>query len=172
MKEIDVAELQAELKRGDRSHIVIDVRTPEERTHERIRGTINIPLSRVGEQVDFLQQYDAVYVHCGTGSRSQKVCHDLAEQGLDNVVNIRGGVAAWDEHGFDVISQPGLSIMRQVRIAAGSLVVLGVVLTLAVSPYFIALPFFVGCGLIFAGVTNRCGLSAVLLRMPWNKLVR
>ena len=89
MKEIDVAELKKEIESNESSHLVIDVRTPEERTEERIQGTVNIPMARVGEQIDLLKKYDAVYVHCGSGSRSQKVCQHLQDSGLDNVINVR-----------------------------------------------------------------------------------
>ena len=62
-----------------------------------------------------------------------------------------------------------ISLERQVRIAAGSLVCLGVLLAWLVHPAFIGLSAFVGAGLIFAGVTDTCGLALLLARMPWNR---
>jgi hypothetical protein len=62
-----------------------------------------------------------------------------------------------------------MSLERQVRIAAGSLVVLGTVLGAFVHPAFLGLPAFVGAGLIFAGVTDTCGMGMLLARMPWNR---
>jgi hypothetical protein len=59
--------------------------------------------------------------------------------------------------------------MRQVQIAAGSMVVLGVVLGALVAPGFYALSGFVGAGLVFAGVTGTCGLARILRLMPWNR---
>ena len=61
-----------------------------------------------------------------------------------------------------------LSIERQVRIGAGALVAAGSLLSL-VWPAFIILPLFIGCGLVFAGVTGFCGLGLALKAMPWNK---
>ena len=58
---------------------------------------------------------------------------------------------------------------RQVRIAAGSLVVLGALLGWLVHPAFVGLSAFVGAGLVFAGVTDTCGMGMVLARMPWNR---
>ena len=52
---------------------------------------------------------------------------------------------------------------------AGSLVVLGTVLGAFVHPAFLGLPAFVGAGLIFAGVTDTCGMGMLLARMPWNR---
>ena len=62
-----------------------------------------------------------------------------------------------------------ISLERQVRIAAGSLVLLGVALGLLVHPAFIGLAAFVGAGLVFAGVTDWCGMGLLLARMPWNQ---
>jgi hypothetical protein len=58
---------------------------------------------------------------------------------------------------------------RQVRIAAGSLVLLGALLAWLVHPAFIALSAFVGAGLVFAGLTDTCGMGMLLARMPWNQ---
>jgi rhodanese-related sulfurtransferase len=62
-----------------------------------------------------------------------------------------------------------LPIMRQVQIAAGSLVLSGIALAVLVSPWFIALSAFVGAGLIFAGITGVCAMASLLLHMPWNR---
>jgi hypothetical protein len=62
-----------------------------------------------------------------------------------------------------------ISLERQVRIAAGSLVLLGLVLGWLVHPYFLGLSAFVGAGLFFAGVTDTCGMGMLLARMPWNQ---
>jgi hypothetical protein len=59
--------------------------------------------------------------------------------------------------------------MRQVQIAAGSLVVLGVALGAMLHPGFFALSGFVGAGLVFAGATGTCGLARMLRMMPWNR---
>ena len=69
-----------------------------------------------------------------------------------------------------VRGKKAISLERQVRIAAGSLVMLGVVLSYAVHPYFVGLSAFVGAGLIFAGVTDTCGMAMILARMPWNQV--
>jgi Protein of unknown function (DUF2892) len=61
------------------------------------------------------------------------------------------------------------SLERQVRFTAGLLVMIGVVLGFAVSPYLFILAGFVGAGLVFAAVTDTCGMAMVLARMPWNK---
>jgi hypothetical protein len=43
------------------------------------------------------------------------------------------------------------------------------VLGFIVSPYFIGLSAFVGAGLVFAGVTDTCGMGMIIAKMPWNR---
>jgi hypothetical protein len=62
-----------------------------------------------------------------------------------------------------------VSLERQVRIAAGTIVLVGVILAAFVNPAFVWLSGFVGAGLVFSGVTNFCGMGLVLARAPWNR---
>jgi hypothetical protein len=62
------------------------------------------------------------------------------------------------------------SLERQVRIAAGFLVLAGSALAYFVSPYWIALSALVGAGLVFAGITDTCGMAMLLARLPWNQV--
>ena len=82
---------------------------------------------------------------------------------------MEGGTQAWDSAGLPVVrGKNTISLERQVRIAAGLLVLLGSLLSWLANPAFIALPSFVGAGLIYAGVSNTCGMGLLLARMPWN----
>ena len=64
---------------------------------------------------------------------------------------------------------PIIDLNRQVRIVAGSLVLLGVVLGWFVHRWFFGLSAFVGTGLIIAGITDYCGLCYLLALLPWNR---
>jgi rhodanese-related sulfurtransferase len=98
-------------------------------------------------------------------------CDKLLAAGFTNVVNIEGGTLACEQAGLPVVrGQKTISLERQVRIAAGSLVLIGVVLSLQVHPYWIGLSAFVGAGLVFAGITDTCGMGMILARMPWNQV--
>ncbi|MFA5057319.1 MAG: DUF2892 domain-containing protein [Opitutaceae bacterium] len=66
-------------------------------------------------------------------------------------------------------SGPPISLERQVRITAGSLVVIGVLLGWFVHRGFYGLSAFIGAGLVFAGITDICGLCVLLAKLPWNK---
>jgi rhodanese-related sulfurtransferase len=86
---------------------------------------------------------------------------------------LMGGLDGWKAAGLPTLvdrSAP-IELQRQVQIAAGSLVVLGVALSVWVSPWFMLLSGFVGAGLIFAGVTGTCGMARFLSCMPWNRRV-
>ena len=60
--------------------------------------------------------------------------------------------------------------MRQVQIAAGSLVLLGLILSNTVAPAWILLTWFFGAGLVFAGISGFCGMARLLAVVPWNKV--
>jgi hypothetical protein len=57
-----------------------------------------------------------------------------------------------------------------VQITAGSLVLLGLILSTMVAPAWILLSWFVGAGLVFAGVSGFCGMARLLAVMPWNRV--
>jgi hypothetical protein len=84
-------------------------------------------------------------------------------------LNVEGGTIACENAGLPLArGTKVMSLERQVRIAAGSLVLTGIVLGWLVHPYLIGLSAFVGAGLVFAGVTDTCGMGMLLARMPWN----
>ncbi len=154
---------------------LIDVRTPVE--FREIRATIarNLPLDSLDPHSVMKERNgtanDPLYVICRSGNRSAKACQQFIDAGYTNVVNVEGGTQAWDDAGLPVVrGQKTISLERQVRIAAGFLVLLGAVLGFLVNPYFIGLSAFVGAGLMFAGITDTCGMAMMLAKMPWNQV--
>ena len=111
-----------------------------------------------------------MYIICRSGGRSLQACERFLKAGYTNVVNVEGGTLACQTVGLPLAQgKKAISLERQVRIAAGSLVLLGLVLGWLVHPYFLGLSAFVGAGLVFAGVTDTCGMGMLLARMPWNQ---
>jgi len=151
--------------------IILDVRTPAEYNGEHIEGTANIPLDEINKHVDTLRGYKHIYVHCASGNRSTQACQKLDTLGLDNIINVEGGISAWKDAGFPVFRnrKATLPIMQQVQIVAGSLAFMGAVLGLIINPAFVLISAFVGAGLTFAGVTGTCTMGLILARMPWNR---
>ncbi|TCZ52777.1 rhodanese family protein [Roseicella aquatilis] len=151
---------------------LVDVREPDEHARERIPEAQNLPLSKLEEAELALHGGRPVLFHCRSGARTQGNAARLAAKaGLAEAYVVEGGLEAWKRAGLPVAEdrrQP-LELMRQVQIAAGSLVLLGMVLGTAVAPAFYALSAFVGAGLVFAGVTGTCGMARLLRLMPWNR---
>ena len=163
----------AELCKDGKKIEVIDVRTPVEFQEVHIEIARNVPLDRL-DPAALMQARNGLaneplYVVCRSGSRGQQACEKFLKAGFTNVVNIEGGTMACVEAGLPVVrGKKAISLERQVRIAAGSLVLLGVGLSF-VHPAFIGLSAFVGAGLVFAGITDTCGMGMILARMPWNQ---
>ena len=151
---------------------LVDVREADEHARERIPGARNLPLSRLEEAELAVHQGKPVLFHCRSGARTAGNADRLAAKaGLCEAYVVEGGLDAWKRAGLPVAEdrrQP-IELMRQVQIAAGSMVVLGVLLGAFVTPGFYLLSGFVGAGLVFAGVTGTCGLASVLRMMPWNR---
>jgi rhodanese-related sulfurtransferase len=151
---------------------LVDVREPDEHARQRIPGARNLPLSALEEADVALHDGSPVIFHCRSGARTEGHATRLAAKaGTCEAFVVAGGLDAWKRAGLPVAEdrrQP-LELMRQVQIAAGSLVVLGALLGALVSPWLHGLSAFVGAGLVFAGVTGTCGLARVLRLMPWNR---
>ena len=169
----------ADLRRRGEKLTLIDVRTPAEFGEVHVDFAHNIPLDRLdATNVMSLAGGGPVYFVCKSGTRSQKACEKLAAVGITNVVSVDGGTAACEAAGVPVVrGRKAMSLERQVRIAAGALVAAGAALAaFAPDPLWqrigLGLAGFVGCGLVFAGVTDTCGMAMVLARMPWNQAGR
>ncbi|MEQ9453360.1 MAG: rhodanese-like domain-containing protein [Phycisphaeraceae bacterium] len=157
---------------SDPNALLIDVRTPAEYHAVHIPQARLMPLDQFDTDTirTLATDNQSIYVICHTGGRGAKACERLVSAGLRNVINIEGGTAAWADAGLPVTRAKGaISMMRQVQITAGSLILLGMILAATVHPWFIGLSGFVGAGLLFAGLTDTCGMAMLLARMPWNK---
>ena len=172
MNIISVAELR-EMLHGEAADdaLILDVRTRGEYKGEHIMGTTNIPLDEIQHHTDELRRYRHVYIHCASGNRSTQACHKLDSLGLENMVNVQGGIQSWKDAGFPVFrdSKAPLPMMQQVQVAAGSLVLTGVSLSVLIDPLLLGISAFVGGGLTYAGLSGNCMMAKLLGRMPWNQ---
>ncbi len=154
---------------------LIDVRTPMEFRHVRAASARSVPLDSLDPNAVMEERNgtanEPLYVICHAGSRGGKACQKFIDVGYQNVVNVEGGTKAWEAAGLPVVREKkAISLERQVRVVAGLLVMLGAVLGLLVAPHFIAVAAFVGAGLVFAGITDTCGMAMLLAKMPWNRV--
>ena len=168
---VDAAILRGWLDRGDA--VLVDVREPGEHAAERIEGSVSVPLSAFDAGAMPAPGGRRLVLYCRSGNRSAQAGRRLLAAGFGEVHHLRGGLLAWREAGCPVEASAGGSrlpdLMRQVQMAAGSLVLLGTVLGAAVSPWFLILSGGVGAGLVYAGASGTCGMAMLLARMPWNR---
>ncbi len=163
-----------EIRASGKNVELIDVRTPVEFREVHVLSARNLPLDLLNAG-KLAQERSAteepLYVICKSGNRGKQACQKLVSAGYTNVFNVEGGMSAWEKAGLPVLrGKKAMSLERQVRIAAGTLVFVGSVLAAFVHPYWIGLPAFVGAGLVFAGVTDTCGMGMLIARMPWNQV--
>jgi rhodanese-related sulfurtransferase len=151
---------------------LVDVREPVEYAGEHLAGSILVPLSKF-DPSQIPNEGQKVVVYCQSGRRSTQAAQQLVASGfeVENLVTLKGGLNAWKAEGYQtkVNKKAPLSLMRQVQIVAGSLVLTGTLLGAFVSPGFLVLSGFVGAGLMFAGITNTCGLALLLAKLPYNQ---
>lgn len=148
---------------------LIDIRSPDEHARERIAGAFNIPLDNLSSNST---PGDVLVFHCRSGMRTGQAAPRLAEAaGERECYAVEGGLLAWGNAGLPVekVRSAPIEMQRQVMIAAGSLVLIGTLMSLLMSPAWIALAIFVGAGLTFAGTTGFCGMARILALMPWNR---
>lgn len=161
-------------RRAGRPVDLIDVRTPAEYRQVHAEPARLVPLDQL-DPAALMPPRDAagsepLYVICRTGGRARRACERLAAAGHPHVVNVEGGTDAWERAGLPVVrGRAAIALERQVRIAAGTLVLVGTLLGVLVSPYLLGIAAFVGAGLVFSGVTDTCGMAMLLARMPWNQ---
>jgi rhodanese-related sulfurtransferase len=155
--------------------ILVDVREADEHARERIPGAHHLPLSRLDEADVAVHRGKPVIFHCRSGARTLSHAGRLADRfgGDCAAYVVEGGLDAWRRAGLPVVTdrRAPLELQRQVQIGAGSLAFLGTLLGLTVSPWFFAVPLFVGGGLTVAGLTGFCGMALLLMRAPWNRAV-
>ena len=171
---ITVNELKQLCDRGSGLDVV-DVRTPSEYYSARCPQARNVPLERLNPQhvIDSRHKnlQGPIYLICKSGNRSEQAARQFISAGYTNVISVHGGTLAWEKAGFPVRKggRKIISVDRQMRIVAGSLVLAGAALGYWVQDSYIGLSAFVGAGLVFAGVTDYCPMLKTLALMPWNQ---
>jgi rhodanese-related sulfurtransferase len=153
--------------------ILLDVRTPTEFSARRAVGARNIPLDTIPATIAAgeLSKNSTICILCEKGGRAAIAADHLLKAGHRDVHVVTGGTEAWADDGLPIegTGRKIISIERQVRIGAGSLVLTGIIFGFLMHPAFFALSAFIGAGLIFAGITDWCGMGLLLARAPWNR---
>jgi glyoxylase-like metal-dependent hydrolase (beta-lactamase superfamily II) len=147
--------------------LVVDVRLPAEYRSVHLEPSVLLPLDEITRRRSELPRDRELVLVCRTGARARLAAAELA--GFRTRV-LEGGLAAWQAAGHPVVEgKAHMSLERQVRVAAGALACTGGALAVAVNPWFGLLPAFVGAGLVYAGITDRCGMAMLLAKLPYNR---
>lgn len=160
-----------EIREAYSDALLLDVRTPVEYEEAHIAGSVLHPLTELdADKVrDLANGHPSCVVICRSGNRAKQAAEKLTAAGIESVHVLDGGVMAWESAGRPLNrGKATMSLERQVRIAAGAMVFVGAILGYFVNPAWIALSGFVGAGLVFAGITDTCGMGMLIARMPWN----
>jgi len=150
---------------------LLDVRSALEFNQAHIKDSINVSLDILSAKINDLSQSKQAYiVLCRTGNRSPMAADMLIQSGIQGVKVMQGGMMRWQKEGLPVVKgEGGMSLERQVRVIAGSLVLFGIIMSWLVYWAFIFLPVFISCGLIYAGLSDNCLMGILLMKLPYNK---
>ena len=165
------------MKLPTKQKTIIDLRTAAEVANESVAGCIALPIQALTPErcqsalAEHGHTNEPVYLLCQSGVRAEMAVDKLSSKLTHDLVIIEGGLNQLKMSGLTTIQGKSqvISLERQVRIAAGALTVTGGILGSLVHPYFYGISAFVGAGLMFAGITNSCGMAMLLARMPWNQ---
>jgi rhodanese-related sulfurtransferase len=166
---------QAKRRLDSGTAVLVDIREPMEHAREAIPGAKPAPLSAFDPALfrGFAgPDAPALIFHCQGGRRTAEHAERLAACGAGEIYLLQGGLSAWKGAGFETRSKAAspIDVMRQMQIVAGTLILLGVFLSLTLSPWFAALAVLAGMGQLISGLFGWCGMVELLNRMPWNRL--
>lgn len=170
MRTIDPQDLSSRLTNGQNVQL-IDVREFPEFANGHIDRARCIPLSALVAESGSLNPDAFTVVVCRSGRRSAQAVERLRDLGFTDVCDVGGGIESWNAAGLPLThaARAPWSLERQVRLVAGALVLIGVILSRVASPHFVWLSAFIGAGLCFAAITDTCGMAMLLARLPWNR---
>jgi rhodanese-related sulfurtransferase len=150
---------------------MIDVREYPEFAGGHIAGSEWVRLSELQKASEGWDREEELLLVCRSGQRSQQAREMLGAKGFRNVRVLAGGVEQRVLEGGVLTRLPSRvwSMERQVRVIAGGMVVISLLLAMLVSRWFLIWTGVVGVGLVFAGVSDICMMATVLGTMPWNR---
>lgn len=170
VQSVGVPETQALLQQPNT--LVLDVRSPGEFQGAHIDGAVNLPVDQLNPHLrDIVSGAGGTLVLvCQSGGRAEQAATKLSREGKQDLVLLAGGMNAWQSAGAPVersgVEKWGLE--RQVRLVAGSIVLLAVLASIWV-PALRWVAGAVGFGLVFAAVSNTCMMGMLLSKLPYNR---
>ncbi|MDP8079346.1 rhodanese-like domain-containing protein [Phocoenobacter skyensis] len=171
IKTIEAIQLQEWLTSGEA--VLVDVREPSEFTEWRIPYAISMPLTNIDQHIPHLAtEKRKIVFQCLKGKRGEMAAGEAIKLFPEaDIYNLTGGIEAWDKAELTIIrdvKKGKMPMMRQVLIAAGGLNILFSLIGFS-SGFGTLMTLLLGGGLLFAGLTGKCGMALALQKMPWNK---
>ena len=106
IKEINAKEL-SKMIQGKNHFELVDIRTPREIERGVIPNARTLPMHLIPLHIDyFSMSQKQIVLYCRTGSRSAQACRFLNQQGINNVINLRGGIVKWASGGLGLDRTP------------------------------------------------------------------
>ncbi|MDD4556109.1 MAG: rhodanese-like domain-containing protein [Alphaproteobacteria bacterium] len=161
---------QVNLKDVSKEDIILDVRSHGEHSEVALKQShYLIELNKLDPK-KFIKDYGIgkkkIHLLCASGHRATQAALKFEAAGYENIDIISGGISEIKANKLE--KSAVFSLERQTRIGVGSLILLSLLLGHFASDYFYLASAFFACGLIYAGLTNFCGLAMLLSKMPWN----
>ncbi|WP_438969803.1 rhodanese-like domain-containing protein [Methylophaga sp.] len=155
---------------------LVDVRTPAEVRQDALDSIIAIPVDQltpdmVTEKIEQNQSdTKQIYLICQSGKRAYIAAEKLSGKVGQELIVVEGGMnAIRASQGDPIKTRSVMSLERQVRLAAGSIVLTGVLLGYLFNTNWFLLSGFVGAGLIYAAITDNCAMGIIMSKAPWNR---
>ena len=170
LKEIEAASLKQLLDKGE--VLLIDVREPLEYKEEHISKAQLFPTSSFDPRTIPDPVGKKLVFYCHLGRRSANAAIKWAEHtGTHEIYSLKGGLESWKEERFPTVADKETSsnVESQTYIWSGSLILLGIVLSLLISQWFLIIPGIVALTLVFSGLVGHCYLSWLLSKLPYNR---
>ncbi|MGH9519167.1 MAG: rhodanese-like domain-containing protein, partial [Terriglobales bacterium] len=98
--------LIAEELAADEPPFILDVRNPKEWAEKRLKESVNLPLNRLQERIGEVPRDRRILLHCAGGYRSSIAAGILHQHGITNLVEMAGGLAAWEAAHLPVVADP------------------------------------------------------------------
>jgi len=97
------APMVAEELAGAAPPLLLDIRNPREWATRHIDGSVNVPLNHLQERIAEIPRDRRIAVHCAGGYRSSIAASILHQYGITNLIEMAGGLAAWDAAKLPVV---------------------------------------------------------------------
>jgi len=103
VKEINSTELNNRLS-SDEGPYLLDIRSEAEVVHGMLPDSTHLPMHLIPLRMNDFPKDKEIVLYCRSGARSYHACMYLMQQGMQNVVNLKGGIIDWARHGYQVIA--------------------------------------------------------------------